>query len=70
KEKKAKPIVALVAVQRKMLILMFELWKKNEYYDPEFEQKKQQAYKKLAARGSKQQKVESSLKILMKLLVF
>ena len=40
KEKKAKPIVALVAVQRKMLILMFELWKKNEYYDAEFEQKK------------------------------
>ena len=40
KEKKAKPIVALVAVQRKMLILMFELWKKGEFYDAEFEQKK------------------------------
>ena len=40
KEKKAKPIVALVAVQRKMLILMFELWKKEEFYDAEFEQKK------------------------------
>lgn len=40
KEKKAKPLVAMVAVQRKMLILMFELWKKEEFYDAEYEQKK------------------------------
>jgi transposase len=40
KPKKAKPMVALVAVQRKMLILMYTLWKNEEYYDGEFEQKK------------------------------
>jgi len=40
KPKKVKPIVALVAVQRKMLVLMYSLWKNNEYYDAEFEQKK------------------------------
>jgi len=40
KPKKAKPIVALVAVQRKLLILMYTLWKNEEYYDGEFEQKK------------------------------
>ncbi|PSR54018.1 IS110 family transposase [Adhaeribacter arboris] len=37
--KKAKPIVALVAVQRKLLLLMYSLYQKNQYYNPEFEQK-------------------------------
>ena len=40
KPRKVKPLIALVAVQRKMLILMYTLWKKGEYYDGEFEQKK------------------------------
>jgi len=40
KPTKVKPLIALVAVQRKMLILMYTLWKKEEIYDGEFEQKK------------------------------
>jgi len=40
KPQKVKPIIALVAVQRKMLILMYTLWKNEEIYDGEFEQKK------------------------------
>jgi transposase len=40
KPKKVKPIVALVAVQRKMLILMYTLWTNEENYDGEYEQKK------------------------------
>ena len=40
KPQKVKPIVALVAVQRKMLILMYTLWTNEENYDAEFEQKK------------------------------
>jgi hypothetical protein len=56
-------MVALVAVQRKLLILMYTLWKNEEYYDGEFEQKKQQVYKKLAAQDRKQLKVESSLRL-------
>jgi transposase len=40
KPKKIKPIVALVAVQRKMLVLMYSLWKNNQYYDAKYEQKK------------------------------
>jgi transposase len=40
KPNKVKPIVALVAVQRKMLILMYTLWTNEENYDAEFEQKK------------------------------
>lgn len=51
KEKKTKPIIALVAVQRKMLILMYELWKKNEYYDPEFEQKKAVSFQETYCTG-------------------
>ncbi|PKH49923.1 hypothetical protein CXF68_04040 [Tenacibaculum sp. Bg11-29] len=42
KPRKAKPLVALVAVQRKLLILIFTLWKNEENYDTEFENKKQQ----------------------------
>ncbi len=40
KPKKVKPIVALVAVQRKMLLLIYTLWKNEENYDAEFERKK------------------------------
>lgn len=39
KPKKVKPIVALVAVQRKLLLLMYSLYKKNEFYSPLPEQK-------------------------------
>lgn len=37
KAKKAKPIIGLVAVQRKLLCLMFTLWKSDVSYDPNYE---------------------------------
>lgn len=37
KAKKAKPIIGLVAVQRKLLCLMFTLWKTDAFYDPNYE---------------------------------
>ena len=43
KEKKSKPIIGLVAVQRKLLCLMFTLWKNDQYYDPEYNQKTAEA---------------------------
>ena len=43
KEKKAKPIVGLVAVQRKLLCLMYTLWKTDSIYDPNYEQKSAEA---------------------------
>ncbi len=52
KPKKAKPLVALIAVQRKLLILMFTLWKNEDVYDAEFEKKKQQKHKALAAQDN------------------
>jgi len=52
KPKKAKPLVALIAVQRKLLILMFTLWKNEENYDAGFEKKKQQRQKTLAAQDN------------------
>lgn len=52
KAKKAKPLIALVAVQRKLLILMYTLWKKEVDYQPDFEQKKQQKPKAFAARDN------------------
>lgn len=42
KPKKQKPLIALVAVQRKLLLLMYSLWKNEMYYDPEYEIKKRQ----------------------------
>jgi len=39
KPNKAKPIVALVAVQRKLLLLMYSLYKNNEFYTPLPQQK-------------------------------
>ncbi|MDP2527467.1 IS110 family transposase [Maribacter dokdonensis] len=52
KPNKAKPLVALVAVQRKLLILMYTLWKNERFYDAEFEIKKQQKHEALAARDN------------------
>jgi len=52
KPNKVKPLVALVAVQRKLLILMFTLWKNEENYDAEFENKKQQKHKAFAAQDN------------------
>lgn len=47
KPNKAKPIVALVAVQRKLLILMYTLWKNEEFYDAKFETKSSKSMKPL-----------------------
>lgn len=52
KPNKAKPLVALIAVQRKLLILMYTLWKNEEVYDAGFETKKQQKHEALAARDN------------------
>jgi transposase len=52
KPKKAKPLVALVAVQRKLLILMYTLWKNEKLYDAEFETKKQQKHNTFAAQDN------------------
>jgi transposase len=52
KPNKAKPLVALIAVQRKLLILMFTLWRNQVYYDADFEKKKQQKQKTLAAQDN------------------
>ncbi|MDF4203993.1 IS110 family transposase [Maribacter sp. SA7] len=52
KPNKAKPLVALVAVQRKLLILMYTLWKNEENYDAEYEIKKQQKHEAFAARDN------------------
>jgi transposase len=51
KPKKVKPMVALVAVQRKMLILMYTLWKNEEFYDAEFEQKKAASLQETCCTG-------------------
>jgi len=60
KPKKAKPIVALVAVQRKMLILMYSLWKSNSYYDGEFEIKKAARKQILTAQDSHKNELVTS----------
>lgn len=52
KPNKAKPLVALIAVQRKLLILMYTLWKNEEFYDAKHEIKKQQKHKTLAAQDN------------------
>lgn len=52
KPNKAKPLVALIAVQRKLLILMFTLWRNEENYDAGYENKKQQKHKALAAQDN------------------
>lgn len=50
KPKKAKPKVALVAVQRKLLILIYTLYKNENFYDAEYEQKKAARIKVPAAQ--------------------
>ena len=40
KIKKAKPMIAAVAVQRKLLCLIYTIWKKNEMFCPNYEQQK------------------------------
>ena len=45
KPSKQKPLIALVAVQRKLLLLMYSLWKNETNYDPEYEIKKRQGSK-------------------------
>lgn len=52
KPKKVKPLIALVAVQRKLLILMYTLWKNNQYYDPDYELKKTAGKQVPAAQDS------------------
>ena len=52
KPRKVKPIVAVVAVQRKLLCLMFSLWKNERMYDAEFEQKKAAKVEALAAQDN------------------
>lgn len=52
--------MALVAVQRKLLVLMYTLWKNEVDYDPEFENKKQQRLKAFAAQDSSQIKLSAS----------
>lgn len=52
KPNKVKPLVAFVAVQRKLLILMFTLWKNETKYEAGFERKKQQRKKPLAAQDN------------------
>jgi transposase len=53
KPNKAKPLVALIAAQRKLLILMYTLWKNEQVYDAKFETKKQQKHEASAARDNK-----------------
>ncbi|NQY31446.1 MAG: IS110 family transposase, partial [Flavobacteriaceae bacterium] len=60
KPKKAKPIVALVAVQRKLLVLMYSLWKSNSYYDGEFEIKKAARKQILTAQDSHKNELVTS----------
>ena len=50
KPNKVKPIIALVAVERKLLVLMYSLWKNEIDYDLDFEQKKTARTKVLAAQ--------------------
>jgi transposase len=43
KARKSKPIIALIAVQRKLLCLMFTLWNTDAKYDPHYEKKSAEA---------------------------
>ncbi len=44
KARKPKPIIALVAVQRKLLCLMYTLWVNDTYYNAEYEKKSAEAF--------------------------
>jgi len=50
KPTKAKPMIALIAVERKLLLLMYSVWKNEMNYDPEYEQKKTARTEVLAAQ--------------------
>jgi len=50
KPTKAKPMIALVGVERKLLVLMYSLWKNEIDYDAEYEQKKTARTEVLAAQ--------------------
>lgn len=50
KPTKVKPMIALVGVERKLLVLMYSLWKNEIDYDPEYEQKKTARTEVLAAQ--------------------
>jgi hypothetical protein len=39
-------MIGAVAVQRKLLVLIYTLYKKNEPYDPKFEEKKDEEIQK------------------------
>ena len=56
KPKKVKPIIAVVAVQRKLLVLMYTLWKNNADYDANYEQKKAAKINISAARDNRKPK--------------
>ena len=60
KPTKAKPMIALVAVERKLLVLMYSLWKNEMDYDPEFEQKKTARTEVLAAQDRSNLELTSS----------
>ncbi len=57
---KTKPLIALVAVQRKMLVLMYSLWKGNQYYDANYEMKKVARNKFPATQDSNKIEFETS----------
>ena len=57
---KTKPLIALVAVQRKMLVLMYSLWKTNQYYDADYEMKKVARNKFPATQDSNKIEFETS----------
>lgn len=60
KPRKAKPIISVVAVQRKMICLMYSLWKNECFYDAEFEQKKAARLNDLAVQDSVKNEFETS----------
>ncbi len=47
-QRKSSNMIAITALERKLLILIYSLWKKQEYYDPNYEQNKRQKQNKTA----------------------
>ena len=60
KPTKAKPMIALVAVERKLLILMYSIWKNEKDYHPKYEQKKTARTEVLAAQDRSNLSLTSS----------
>jgi len=46
-EKKGKSLIASTAIQRKLLGLIYTLWKNDTYFDPNYSQKKQDIHREL-----------------------